>query len=139
MKKLLVSMVTLLLLLSGCAKNGMALNTLGGNDVSRVFQNGTVISQKKVIIDDTETAILTGAAAGAVGGQVIQGNTQSTLIGIAIGTIAGAIIGNEIEAYETLIQSEGKEYTAYLKKSLRSGTKVEFTLKENKLKNVTVL
>lgn len=139
MKKLLLSIVALLFLFTGCAKNGMAVNTMGGNDVSRVFKEGTILEQKKVIIDDRETAILTGATAGALGGQVIKGNTKSTLIGVAIGTIAGALIGNEIEAYETKIKSDNTTYVAYLKQKLRAGTKVEFTLKDEKLKNVNIL
>lgn len=139
MKKLIFSALALLLFFTGCAKDGMAVNTMGGNKVSRVFMQGTITEQKKVIIDDRETAMLTGATAGALGGQVIKGNTKSTLIGVAVGTIAGALIGKEIEAYETKIQSGNTTYTTYLKQSLRIGTKVEFTLKDDKLKNVNIL
>jgi len=138
MKKLLLSL-TLIFLFAGCAKDGLAVNTIGENHVSRVFKEGIVLEQKKVIIDDKETAILTGAAAGILGGQMIKGNTQSTLIGLAIGTITGVIMGNEIEAYETKIKSSNKSYTAYIKQKLRNGTKVEFTLKDGKLKNLNIL
>lgn len=138
MKKLLLSL-TILFLFAGCAKDGMAINTIGKNNVSRVFKEGIVLEQKKVIIDDKETAILTGAAAGVLGGQMIKGNTQSTLIGLAIGTITGVIMGNEIEAYETKIKSSDKSYTAYLKQKLKNGTKIEFTLKDGKIKNLNIL
>ena len=38
-----------------------------------------------------------GAGAGALSGQVIGGNTESTLIGLAAGTIIGALVGNAVD------------------------------------------
>ncbi len=42
-----------------------------------------------------KTGALAGAGIGALAGQLIGGNTKSTLIGAAVGTGAGYMIGNE--------------------------------------------
>lgn len=44
----------------------------------------------------TRVGMAGGAAAGALLGQAIGGNTKSTLIGAAIGTFAGGVIGNQV-------------------------------------------
>ena len=44
-----------------------------------------------------QTGALLGAGYGALGGQAIGGNTESTLIGTGVGTAAGYMIGNEID------------------------------------------
>lgn len=127
---------------SGCAKDGMALNTMGGDRVDRVFTNGTVLMQQKVIIDDRETAMLTGAGIGGVAGAVAVGGNKvkGGLAGAAIGGIAGALIGNEIEAYKTTITGDdGQSYMGYLTQALPEGTRIEFTVVDGKLKNVNVL
>ena len=41
-----------------------------------------------------------GAAGGALVGQMIGGNTQATLIGAAVGTMLGYIVGNEMDKYD---------------------------------------
>ncbi|WP_457573450.1 glycine zipper domain-containing protein [Desulfolithobacter sp.] len=41
-----------------------------------------------------------GAVAGALVGQAIGHNTQATLIGAAVGTMLGYIIGNEMDKYD---------------------------------------
>lgn len=43
---------------------------------------------------NTQKGAAIGAGVGAIGGQIIGGNTESTLIGAAVGTLLGAIIGN---------------------------------------------
>lgn len=45
----------------------------------------------------TQSGAAIGAGTGAVLGQVIGGNTASTLIGAGIGAIAGGVIGNNEE------------------------------------------
>lgn len=148
MRKFLVALVTVAALFSGCASNGMAVNTPGGNNIDRVFIEGSVQKQTKVIINDSETAILTGVAAGAgvgvAGGAIAGGNTSSTvkggLIGSVVGGVAGGLIGKEVEAYQTIITGDdGMTYQGYLTERLNPGTRVEFTIKDNKLKNVNVL
>lgn len=45
---------------------------------------------------DTQKGAAVGAAAGAVGGQIIGGNTKSTLIGAGAGALGGALINDAI-------------------------------------------
>ena len=148
MRKILLAVAMAATFFSGCAKDGMAVNTMGGNNVDRVFIEGKVQKQTKVIIDDKEVAILTGVAAGAgvgaAGGAIAGGNSSSTvkggLIGGVIGGVAGGLIGKEVEAYQTTISGDdGNTYQGYLTDRLNPGTRVEFTIKDNKLKNVNVL
>lgn len=47
--------------------------------------------------DDAQTGALVGAGGGALAGQAIGGNTQSTLIGAGAGAVAGYMIGNEMD------------------------------------------
>lgn len=44
----------------------------------------------------TRVGALGGAAAGALLGQAIGGNTQATLIGAGIGVLAGGVVGNQV-------------------------------------------
>ena len=44
----------------------------------------------------TRVGVLGGAAAGALLGQAIGGNTQATLIGAGIGMLAGGVVGNKV-------------------------------------------
>ncbi len=41
-----------------------------------------------------------GAAGGALIGQIIGHNTEATLIGMAVGTMLGYIVGNEMDKYD---------------------------------------
>jgi len=41
-----------------------------------------------------------GAASGALIGQAIGHDTQATLIGVAVGTVLGYIVGNEMDKYD---------------------------------------
>lgn len=133
--------------LSGCASNGMAINTMGGNRVDRVFIEGTIQTQQKVIIADTELAALTGAGAGLAGGAAIggiakggKGALTGGLIGAAAGAATGALIGKEVEAFKTVIAGkDGNAYNGYLANRLREGTPVEFTIVDGKLKNVSII
>lgn len=43
---------------------------------------------------------LGGAAGGALIGQMIGHNTEATLIGMAVGTMLGYIVGNEMDKYD---------------------------------------
>lgn len=45
---------------------------------------------------DTQKGAAVGAAAGAVGGQIIGRNTTSTLIGAGVGALGGALINDAI-------------------------------------------
>ncbi|MBW1722002.1 MAG: glycine zipper 2TM domain-containing protein [Deltaproteobacteria bacterium] len=46
---------------------------------------------------NTQKGAAIGAGVGAIGGQIIGGNTESTLIGAAVGTLLGAIVGNAVD------------------------------------------
>ena len=140
MKKILISTVIVLSALigfGGCASNGMAVNTLDGNKVSRVFHQAYVVSQQKVIVDNSQVAILTGVGVGAVGGALVRGNNvKGALIGAAIGGIIGALSNNEIEAYKTALDNG---LVCYVRQRLMRGTELEYTIVDNKLKNVNVV
>ena len=135
---------TTLLIFSGCGASGLAVNTLDNNKVDRYFHQGYIVSQKKVMIDESLTATLQGVAGGAIIGGAVDYSqnkrvTGGALLGAAIGGVAGLFNAKEIVAYETIIKSNDKEYLGYLKQKLSPHTKVEFTIKDNKLKNVEVL
>ena len=44
---------------------------------------------------DAQTGALIGTGIGALAGQAIGGDTESTLIGAGVGAVGGYIIGNE--------------------------------------------
>ncbi|WP_331774739.1 YMGG-like glycine zipper-containing protein [Sulfurospirillum sp. 1612] len=140
MKKIIISVAIVfsaLLGFGGCASNGMAVNTPDGNKVSRVFHQAYVVSQEKVIVDNSQVAVLTGVGVGAVGGALVGGdNVKGALIGAAIGGIIGALSGNEIEAYKTTLDNG---LVCYVKQRLMQGTELEYTIVDNKLKNVNVV
>lgn len=47
-----------------------------------------------------QQGVVGGAAAGALVGQMIGHNTEATLIGMAVGTMLGYIVGNEMDKYD---------------------------------------
>lgn len=144
MKKIItVALVGAVFLMSGCAKDGLAINTVGENRIDRYFAEGAIVEQKKVIIDDREIAILSGVGAGAVGGAAVgsfnKNAASGALVGAALGGLVGAVMGNEVIAFETTIQSKDKKVVGFLKEKLPLGTVVEYTVKDGKLKNVEVV
>ena len=143
MKKVLVSVGVVGLMaisFNGCASDGMAVNTVGGNKVDRYFHQGYIASQKKCVIDDRELAVLTGVGVGGVGGAVAGGgDVKGGAIGAVVGGLIGAVVGKEVIAYETRIKAkDGKIYKGYLQQKLPVRTDVEFTIKDDKLKNVNI-
>ncbi len=46
---------------------------------------------------NTQKGAVIGAGVGAIGGQLIGGDTEGTLIGAAVGTLLGGIIGNAVD------------------------------------------
>lgn len=147
MRRLIFGIACVSILLSGCASNGSAINTMGNNQVDRVFINGSITKQQKVIIKDTELAALTGAGVGAVGGAAVGAMTnggKGALLGAGLGAVGGAVVGGiagkEVEAYQTVIKGDdGVIYQGYLEKRLTENSRVEFTVVDGKLKNVNVL
>jgi surface antigen len=51
-----------------------------------------------------------GGASGALIGQAIGRNTEATLIGAAIGTVLGYIVGNEMDKYDRQRLNQAYEY-----------------------------
>ena len=49
-----------------------------------------------------QQGVIGGAASGAVIGQAIGRNTEATLIGAAVGTMLGYIVGNEMDKYDRM-------------------------------------
>lgn len=144
LKKVFLSLsIATTLLLTGCAKEGMAVNTMGGNKVDRVFKQGSVSWQQKEIIDNKEVAILTGVGVGAVGGALLSSKNRGkgAIIGGVLGGVAGAVVGNEVEAYRTVLRGDdGIDYQCYLEQPLAPGSRLEFTIDtDGKLKNVNII
>ena len=55
-----------------------------------------------------------GAAYGALVGQMIGHNTEATLIGMAVGTLLGYIVGNEMDKYDAQqFQNTFETYPSY--------------------------
>ncbi len=52
-----------------------------------------------------------GAAGGALIGQALGRNTEATLIGAAVGTMLGYIVGNEMDKYDRQELNQAYEYT----------------------------
>jgi len=51
-------------------------------------------------LNKAQTGAIGGAAGGALIGQIIGHNTEATLIGMAVGTMLGYIVGNEMDKYD---------------------------------------
>jgi surface antigen len=51
-----------------------------------------------------------GGASGALIGQAIGRNTEATLIGAAVGTVLGYIVGNEMDKYDRQELNQAYEY-----------------------------
>ena len=73
MKKMVVSILVLAMLIMGCGHSGLL------NDPNRY---------------NTQRGAAIGAGLGALTGQIIGKDTESTLIGAGVGTMLGTIIGN---------------------------------------------
>ena len=140
MRRIVLAAATAATLFTGCANNGLAVNTIDNNKVDRYFHRGKIISEKKCVIDDRMTATLTGAGVGAVGGAALNHNAKGGLIGAAVGGLIGAVVGKEITAYEIIIKDEkGQAHKGYLKQKIPLNSEVEFTIVNGKLKNVNLL
>ena len=62
----------------------------------------------------TQKGAVIGGGVGALAGQAIGGNTESTLIGAGVGALAGALIGDAVgrPGYCRYRNSKGKIYEA---------------------------
>lgn len=154
MKKIIAcGLIGATLLFSGCgASNGLGVGGLGGTEVKKVFQTGTIIDSQKVLISKDMMATVTGAGIGAAAGAVLGGRSSSknavkgTLIGAGIGAIGGYVGGmmidnNEKEAYQITIESNknGQKHTAYLENELPINSQLEYVVREDgKITNIDV-
>jgi outer membrane lipoprotein SlyB len=116
MKKLLIfSMVALMLVFGGCAKN-INPNTYTPSDVGKVQSSsrGVVTDVKFVQIEGNRSGMGTaaGAGGGALGGAAIARSGSNSVGKSAVGIIGGALIGGLIGtlAEEGLTRQEGYEY-----------------------------
>lgn len=151
MKRILISSLLVgSILFSGCANMGIGTSTVGASSVVQEFKTGYVVSQKKVLVSQTMTSALTGAGIGALGGTILGSRSSGKnavkggLIGAGVGAGVGILAGmvgnnNEVESYETILTSEGRDYTVYLDYSLRPNTKLEFVLREDKITNINLV
>lgn len=143
MKKLLiVSLLSASILFSGCAQNGIGVSAGHSSSLSQTFEVGTVIDQKKVLIDKGNLAGMgTGAAVGAATGALLGSRSSGKnavkggVIGAVVGTAGGYLAsslsgGNEVEAYEIQIESKsGAIHKTYVEYDLPLGTVVEYIVR----------
>ncbi len=144
MKRITLILTVAILFFSGCANNGLAINSLSGNKVDRYFKRGTIIKSKKCIVDERLTAIVTGAGSGALLGAVAGMNkhtTKKALIGGVIGGVIGGLIGKEVAAYQLTILSNNnnRRYTGFSRMNIPVGSLVEFTVTNNQIKNLNII
>jgi outer membrane lipoprotein SlyB len=59
---------------------------------------------------NTQKGALGGAGVGAIAGQLIGRNTQSTLIGAGAGALLGAVVGNTMDQRDQETRDNQKEY-----------------------------
>lgn len=83
---------------------------------------------------DAQTGTLLGAGTGALAGQAIGRNRKSTVIGTAVGTGAGYMIGNEMDKKKTQAQlnevsAEQNTVTVWITNS--NGSKIPVTLRKS--------
>ena len=92
----LVSSVTIMLILSGCATNSGPEYDGNSYQEIKTYEIGTVKSVRPVVISDNGTGTFLGAIVGTVLGSVVgegSGNTLATLAGGLGGAYAGDQIG----------------------------------------------
>jgi len=110
MKKILISLVSVALLFSGCARD-LSDDVYTSDSTLSLTLEGTVISARAVKIKESERLQdnQAGAIAGGLGGAV-AGNSASNGGGLATvaGGIGGAVLGAVIQ--DKLSQSKGFEY-----------------------------
>ena len=91
----LVSSVTIMLILSGCATNSGPEYDGNSYQEIKTYEIGTVKSVRPVVISDNGTGTFLGAIVGTVLGSIVgegNGNTLATLAG----GLGGAYAGNQV-------------------------------------------
>ena len=136
MRKITLIITAFLILFTGCAEMSV------GNNVERYYQKGIVVNSRKCIVNDRMTAVVTGVGVGAVAGAVAGINkhtTKKALIGGVIGGVIGGLMGKEVTAYKLTILSNNREYIAFSKVNIPLNSLVEFTVVNNKVKNLNII
>ncbi|SIS60068.1 glycine zipper 2TM domain-containing protein [Neptunomonas antarctica] len=108
--------VTMSLVLSGCASPGLTGTTYSRSDARQVQQvrYGTVLSVTPVIIEGRKDGIVgtgAGAIVGGIAGSTIGGGKGSSIAAV-LGAVAGGMVGQAIEGNAT--RKQGQEITVRL-------------------------
>lgn len=134
------------LIMSGCmgALPSLEKNTTGST--IKEFKNGYVVSTKKILMNERGLTALKGAGVGGLAGAGVgsmQGKASTgALVGAGIGALGGVIMGNEVVAYETMIEDSVDNklfYKTFLKEQLSNKSKVEYILDGDAISNVNVI
>lgn len=137
---LFVSTAAVIMSMTGCSENGLAVNTMNGNKIARYYKKGVVLRQEKVVINDKDLAILTGAGVGGVATAVATRNAKAATLATVAGGVLGAFVGHQINAYKTVIGYYGnRQQICFVKKILPVAQTVEFTTVKGKCKNLNVV
>jgi len=141
MKKVfLVSSVTIMLILSGCATNSGP--EYDGNSYQEIksYEIGTVQSVRPVVISDNGTGTFLGAIVGTVLGSIVgkgNGNTLATLAGGLGGAYAGSQAAKANASELSVRLNSGKNVVVVVKgKDFLVGDRVKIIKDGNKVDQV---
>ncbi|NOQ32508.1 MAG: glycine zipper 2TM domain-containing protein [Helicobacteraceae bacterium] len=140
MNKLILPIVTLALLVGGCANpNQPTYNSSSYNEI-KTLKYGTVLSERAVTIKDSGAGTFLGAGIGAILGSLVgkgAGNTLATLGGGLAGAYAGDKI-NEANAEELTVELNSGERVVIIAKgnSYMRGDRVEIITDGNRVASV---
>ena len=136
----LVSSVTIMLILSGCATNSGPEYDGNSYQEIKTYEIGTVKSVRPVVISDNGTGTFLGAIVGTVLGSVVgegNGNTLATLAGGLGGAYAGDQIGKANASELSVHLNNGNHVVVVVKgKDFLVGDRVKIIKDGNKVDQV---
>lgn len=128
-------------ILTGCSHNNGVMINASNASFHQQFEEGIVVSSKKVLLDDSNYATTMGGGAlgGAAIGSIIGSKDSSkragkgAIIGAGVGALAGLVYNkatSEKEAYQIEVQmNNGNYFTAFVSENFQVGQKVNFVIR----------
>ena len=140
MKKLVYTLLVILVTFSGCASSGTPEYDANSYNEIKSVQTGVVIQSKPVIIKDDGSGKILGAIVGAVLGSTMgrgNGKTLTTLGGGLAGGYAGTQIGKANAEELTVELHNGEVIVVVAKvKGIEAGDRVRIIKDGNKVASV---
>jgi outer membrane lipoprotein SlyB len=143
MKKIVMASMATLLLVSGCARNGVAQYSGASYDRIKTYEIGTVTDVRPVVISDDGLGTFLGALVGSVLGSTM-GNGRGTALTTLAGGLAGAYAGNQLNKANALELSvaldDGRDIVVVVKgTNYHVGDRVKIIKEGNKVDQVYLL